>query len=162
MARIPMTNGFTVIPEGTHIFRIYNVEYEPRFGKVVVNMITASGLTHFEKFNLMNNDGSMNDKACSRFSIFAKNALNKFDIEEIDHADLLNHYIKTEVTHSIVDSTKEEGKKLTFVNIGQFAPATEFEEKPCEKALTIGAKPTQTEQPAAQPNKGVDLASLLG
>ena len=27
MARIPMTSGFTLIPEGTYVFRIYDVSY---------------------------------------------------------------------------------------------------------------------------------------
>ena len=28
MARIPMTSGFTLIPEGTYVFRIYDVSYD--------------------------------------------------------------------------------------------------------------------------------------
>ena len=32
MARIPMTSGFTLIPEGTYVFRIYDVCYDDEFG----------------------------------------------------------------------------------------------------------------------------------
>ena len=28
MARIPMTSGFVLIPEGTYVFRIYDVSYD--------------------------------------------------------------------------------------------------------------------------------------
>ena len=46
MARIPMTSGFMVIPEGTYIFRIYDVSYDEEFGKIVIKLVTADGMTH--------------------------------------------------------------------------------------------------------------------
>ena len=166
MARIPMTSGFTTIPEGTYVFRIYNVDYDPRFGKIAISMVTAKGLTHIQRYNLMNADGTMNDKSCNMFSYFAKNAMNQFDMEEIDHSDLLNRFIQADVAHNVKDSTKEEGKTVTFVNLSNFAPADDFDETPCEKALTLSAKPVQEkpvqEKPKAEtPTTGVNLASLL-
>ena len=35
MARIPMTSGFTLIPEGEYVFRIYDVQYDEEFGKLM-------------------------------------------------------------------------------------------------------------------------------
>ena len=32
MARIPMTSGFTLIPEGTYVFLIYDAKYDEEFG----------------------------------------------------------------------------------------------------------------------------------
>ena len=62
MATIQMTGGtFTVCPEGRHIFRIYKVDFNPDFGKVVVYMVNAQGITHRENFGLMRADGSMNE-----------------------------------------------------------------------------------------------------
>lgn len=171
MATIPMTGGFALVPEGTHVFRIYNVDYDPTFGKLLVHMVTAQGITHRERFGLMKSDGTMNDGACNAFSFFAKTALNNFGLAEIDHADLINHYIKAEVTHIEVDSTKEEGKKLTFPKLNNFSPADAFETAPVPKALTLGttptasatqAAPTPTPTPTPTVSTGVDLKSILG
>ena len=32
MARIPMTSGFVIIPEGEYVFRIYDATYDEDFG----------------------------------------------------------------------------------------------------------------------------------
>lgn len=156
MATIPMTSGFTRVPEGTHVFRIYNVEYDPTFGKIVVHLVTAQGITHREYFGLIGKDGNANEGACNAFSFFAKTTLNDFSLAEIDHADLINHYVKATATHSVVDSTTEPGKTKTFVNLSNYEVAHEFDEKPVEKALTLGTTPPVTEA------KTTNLASLLG
>ena len=46
MARIPMTSGFTLIPEGTYVFRIYDVKYDETFGKLSVMLVNAQGMKH--------------------------------------------------------------------------------------------------------------------
>lgn len=148
MATIPMTSGFTRVPEGTHVFRIYNVEYDPTFGKIVVHLVTAQGITHREYFGLIGKDGNANEGACNKFSFFAKTALNNFSLSEIDHTDLVNHYIKAKVEHTVVDSTTEPGKTKTFVNLNNYEVASEFDETPVEKALTLGASfPNTMSQP---------------
>lgn len=133
MARIKLSDGYTMIPEGSHVFYINDVEYDETFGKVSIHMQTATGRKHTERYNLIDNNGNENPKAMNAFSYFAKNALNRFDALEIDHADLIGHYIRAEVLHTEVPSTKEEGKMKTFVNLGEKSPATGFEE-PASKA----------------------------
>ena len=34
MARIPMTSGFVIIPEGEYVFRIYDATYDEDFGRI--------------------------------------------------------------------------------------------------------------------------------
>ena len=34
MAKIGLTEGFTLIPEGTHVFKITEVKYKEVFGKM--------------------------------------------------------------------------------------------------------------------------------
>ena len=161
MARIPLTGGFTLIPEGTHILRIYKVDYDANFGKLVIHLVNADGITHMERFGLMRENGTMNDGACNKFSFFAKNALNDFTIAEIDHNDLVDHYIKVDITHTTSESTKEEGKTVTFANSSNYAPASGFDRTACERALTLGKTTAiPTTAPAPQ-TSGVDLASLL-
>lgn len=161
MATIPMTGGFAVCPEGEHIFRIYNVDYDADFGKLVVYMVNAQGITHSERFNLMNKDGSYNEGACGAFSYFAKIALNNFGIEEIDHTDIINHYIKAEITHTVVPSTKDPTKNVTFANIGDKWVADGFDTEPCKKAIELGSNREVKKAPAQPKSADVDLNSLL-
>lgn len=159
MAIIPMTSGFSICPEGKHIFRIYKVDYDPDFGKLVVHMVNAQGIKHMERFSLMNTNGEMNDKACNAFSFFAKTALNNFSIAEIDHNDLVNRYIGLEIVHTHSPSRNDPTKTVTFANASDKWVADGFDTTPVAKALSLGneTEPTQESAPSAE----VDLNSLL-
>ena len=167
MATIQLTSGFTVCPEGVHIFRIYKVEYNQDFGKLNIHLVNAQGITHVERFSLINASGVPNEKAYNAFSYFAKTALNNYTLDVIDPNNLVGHYIKAEVVHTIVPSNKEQGKTMTFANLSNKWVADGFDTTPVAKALTLG---TETEQPqveepkAAAPTqtKGLDLDNLLG
>lgn len=168
MAIIPMTSGFTLCPEGEHIFRIYKVEYKEDFGKLSIYLVNAQGNTHRENFSLMNNDGSANDKACAAFSFFAKTALNDFAIAEVDPQMLVDHYIKATVVHSTSASTKDPTKTSTFANLDrEKSPADGFDTTPVPKALTLGKETNVTITPAvtptvqATPTTGLDINALL-
>ena len=118
MATIQMTGGtFTVCPEGKHIFRIYKVDFNQDFGKVVVYMVNAQGITHRENFGLMRADGSMNDAACNAFSYFARTALNDYSREAIDHTELVGRYIGAEVVHTVQPNRNDPTKTVTFANL---------------------------------------------
>lgn len=160
MAMIPMTNTFSICPKGEQVFRIYKVDYNEAFGKLTVYLVNAQGNVVQNRFSLMNQDGSTNDKACNAFSFFAKNALNDFSIPAVDPMMLVDRYIKLEVTHTEAPSTKEPGKIATFVNVKSPSVADGFDAEPCAKALTLGKAvpitPT-TEAPAT----GLDLNALL-
>jgi hypothetical protein len=169
MATIQMTgNNFTVCPEGRHIFRIYKVDFNPDFGKVVVYMVNAQGITHRENFGLMRADGSMNEGACNAFSFFARTALNDFSREAIDHTELVNHYIGATVVHTVQPNRNDPSKSVTFANlVGEKWVAHGFDTTPVAKALSLG---TETELPTAPtvatptpaPTTGLDLNALLG
>ena len=170
MATIQMTNNnFTVCPEGRHIFRIYKVDYNPDFGKLVIHLVNAQGITHRENFSLMRADGSMNEGACNAFSFFARTALNDFTREAIDHTELVNRYIGAEVVHTVQPNRNDPTKTVTFANlVGEKWVASGFDTTPVAKALTLG---TETEAPkavtpapvaSAPATTGLDLDSLLG
>jgi hypothetical protein len=169
MATIQMTNNtFTVCPEGRHVFRIYKVDFNQDFGKVVVYMVNAQGITHRENFGLMRADGSMNDGACNAFSFFARTALNDFSREAIDHTELVNRYIGAEVVHTVQPNKNDPTKTVTFANlVGEKWAVDGFDVPPVPKALTLGTEPeapktepTVVETPA--PTTGLDLNALLG
>lgn len=167
MAIIPMTSGFTVCPEGVHIFRIYKVDYNEEFGKLTAHLINAQGITIQERYSLMGQDGSINEKACNAFSFFAKTALNDFSLEAVDPAMLVDRYIKAEVTHTKTVSNKDPNKTVTFANLGDKWVADGFDTTPVVKALTLGKETTAPAVPVAQPTPtapattGLDLNALL-
>ena len=144
MARIPMTGGFQIMPEGEQVLKITKAEYDEDFGKAIFTMENAKGQTCQERFSFLNQDGSPNEKALGAFSFFAKTALNDFDIEDVDPEELVGHYIKAEVIHNKVPSTKDPTKMMTFVNLGSKSPANGFEGAPAPKTT------------------GLDLSALLG
>ena len=165
MAQIKMTSGFTVCPEGVHIFRIYKVDYNQEFGKLTVYLVNAQGITHTARLSLISNNGEVNEKACNAFSYFAKTALNDFTLESIDHNDLVGHYIKAEVVHTITPSTKEPSKTMTFANLSNKWVADGFDTTPVARALTLGTgeePPKVVDTPKSTTTKGLDLDSLLG
>lgn len=171
MAIIPMTSGFSLCPKGVQIFRIYKVDYNEEFGKLVVHLVNAQGITIQERFSLLNQNGESNEKACNAFSFFAKTALNDYSLEAVDPIMLVDHYIKADVTHSVQPSNKDPNKTVTFANLGDKWTADGFDTTPVPKALTLG-KETATPAPAAPatqakpapapaPTTGLDLTALL-
>ena len=144
MARIPMTGGFQIMPEGEQVLKITKAEYDEDFGKAIFTLTNAKGQTCQERFGLLNQDNTPNEKALSAFSFFAKTALNDFDIEDVDPVELVGRYIRAVVIHNKVESKKEPGKMMIFVNLGDKSPADGFEGAPAPKST------------------GLDLNALLG
>jgi hypothetical protein len=142
-----MTGGFQMIPEGEQVLKITKAEYDEDFGKATFTLENAKGQTCQERFSLLNQDGSPNEKALGAFSFFAKTALNDFDFEDVDPEELVGHYLRAEVIHKKVPSNKDPNKMMTFTNLGDKSPADGFD----------GA-PTPAPAPKAS---GLDLAALL-
>lgn len=167
MARIPMTSGFTLIPEGEYVFRIYDAIYDEDFGKIEVKLVNAQGATHTERFTIKNKDDEYNEGALNAFSYFAKTALNDYGVEDIDPSDLIDCYIWAEVVHSKVESNKEPGKMVTFANLRDKASAEMFDTEPVARALTLGKNggnvaPVPPKKQETTTTTGLDLDSLLG
>lgn len=166
MARIPTTGGFTLCPEGIHVFRIYDVTYDEEFGKLEIKMVNAQGIKHTERYSLKDQNDEPNEGALNAFSYFAKVALDDFNIEEIDHTDLIDHYIKAEVVHTKQPSRKDPTKTLTFANLGDKWVANGFETTPVPAALSMSSEQDKPKEaapaptPAAKP-AGLDLDKLL-
>ena len=159
---IQMTSGFTLCPKGVQVFRIYKVDYNEEFGKLVVHLVNAKGITVQERFSLMNQDGSINERACAAFSFFAKTALNDFTLEAVDPVTLIDHYIKADVKHTETPSRTDPTKTMTFVNLGDKWVADGFDTTPVPKALNLGKENATPVAPATQATPaGLDLDSLL-
>ena len=175
MARIPMTSGFALIPEGTYVFRIYEAKYDEEFGKIEIKLVNAAGMTHTERFSIKDKNDELNEKALNAFSYFAKTAMNDFSLEDVDPSELVDHFICAEVVHTKLPSNNDPTKTLTFANLGDKSPAEYFDTDPVARALTIGKEGATAAAPqktapaaqtapaqAAQVTKGLDLNALLG
>ena len=164
MAKIGLSDGFSLIPEGTHVFKITGVSYKEAFGKLEITMQTQSGAKHIERFSLLKTDGSPNEGALNAFSYFAKTALDDFTVKDIDDQELVGHFIRCEVEHEEVESNKTPGKMLKFARLGDKEAAYGFDEEEAAPAAPKQSKPAQAE-PAKQEGKkpaAFDLGSLLG
>ena len=152
MAKIKLSKGgFTPIAEGEHIFKITKSTYDEDFGKLEIEMVIASGQKHIERYSLIRNDGEINEGALNAFSYFAKTALNNFNLDEIDHNDLVGCYIKATVEHEKLPSKNDPAKTVTFLRLTNQAPASGFEkEEEREKSNE------------SDTTGGIDLDDLLG
>ena len=148
MARIPMTGGFQIMPEGEQVLKITAAEYDEDFGKAIFTLANAKGQTCREQFSLLNQDGTPNEKSMNAFSFFAKTAMNDFDLEDIDPVELVGHYLRAEVTHRTQPNRNDPTKTVTFINLGNKSPADGFD----------GVSATAPAPKAA----GLDLSALLG
>lgn len=175
MARIPMTSGFTLIPEGTYVFRIYDASYDEEFGKIEIKLVNAAGMTHTERFFIKDKNDELNEKALNAFSYFAKTAMGDYSLEDVDPVELIDHFICAEVVHTKLPSNKDPNKTVTFANLGDKSTADYFDIEPVARALSISRGEGKTTPPApkqptaaptaptaAQPSKGLDLDALLG
>lgn len=119
MAKIGLSEGFTLIPEGTHVFKITAVNYKEAFGKLEITMQTQSGAKHIERFSLLKTDGSPNEGALNAFSYFAKTALNDFSLTEIDHEDLVGCFIECDVEHDVQPNKNKPDKTCHIRSAGR-------------------------------------------
>lgn len=130
MARIPMSSGFTVIPEGEYVFKITSVSYDEKWGKLEIKMSTYKGLTHVERYTLKDaSTDEPNESALNAFSFFAKTALNDFNIPDVDPDELVGHYIRATVEHNKVPNKNNPDKIMTFARLGDKSPALCYDEE---------------------------------
>lgn len=164
MAKIGLTEGFTLIPEGTHVFKITDVKYKEDFGKLEITMQTQGGSKHIERFGLLKSDGSPNEGAYNAFSYFAKTALQNFELNEIDHTDLIGHFIECDVEHDVQPNKNKPDKTVTFVRLSDKRPSDGWEESVGTSSAPAPKTAPAASQAASKPSVkgGMDLAALLG
>ena len=132
MAKMKLSeSGFSLIPEGTTIFKVMSVDdskYED-FGKLAVKLQTAKGETHTETFSLISaKTGEINEGALKAWSYFARVCLNNYQADEIDTQDIVGCYIQATVKHETFTRTKGDkaGTEGTSVRLNDYTSATGF------------------------------------
>ena len=135
MAKVKLSEStFTLIPEGTTIFKVMEVDdskYED-FGKLFVKLQTAKGETHTENFTIIKTNGELNEGALKAWSYFARTCLGNYQVDEIDTQDIVGCYIKATVKHETYIRTKGDhaGEEGTSVRLNDYAKATGFDTQP--------------------------------
>lgn len=145
MAKIHLTEGFSIIPVGSTIFKITDAEYKEDFGKVKLTLETENGLRHYETYNVQSDGGA------KAFSFTAKCALNDFSATEVDPEELIGKFIEADVEHEEVPSKDDPNKTMTFARLKNKRASTGFSASP------------KTSAPASTGKSAADrLAELLG
>lgn len=108
------SEGYVVVPEGIQVLTIISAKAVPsgRPQFIEVEFKHANGGVVKSKYDLTKEIGA------AIFSILLRCTIG--DVEEFDTDDigtLIGKTIKAEIVHNKVESTKEAGKILTFVNI---------------------------------------------
>ena len=160
MAKIGLSEGFTLIPEGAHVFKITAVNYKEAFGKLEITMQTQSGAKHIERFSLLKTDGSPNEGALNAFSYFAKTALNDFSLTEIDHEDLVGCFIECDVEHDVQPNKNKPDKTVTFARLADKRPSEGWIEGEAPTPTPATKPAPAASQTAKKPS--FDLNALLG
>ena len=152
MARITLSRGYSVVPEGQGIlFTITNVKYDTDFGKLEVTCKTNNDDTHIERYSFIKSNGETNDKALFAFSCFARAVLDDPDLDDVDEQELLNKKFYADVTHD-VQERKDGNGTITYSRLNNVQPY-------------LTRKPQSVPQPKPQPkpsNDTIDLDDLLG
>lgn len=131
MAKMKLSESkFSLIPEGTHIFKVTEVndeKYED-FGKLAVKLQTAKGQSHVENFTLLKANGEVNEGALKAWSYFARTCLNNFSADEIDTQDIVGCYIKATVKHETYTRTRGEnaGTEGKTARLNDYTTASGF------------------------------------
>lgn len=160
MAKIGLTEGFSLIPEGTFVFQITAVNYKEAFGKMEITMQTQTGSKHIERFSLLRANGEPNEGALNAFSYFAKTALGDFSLTEIDHEDLLGCFIECDIEHDVQPNKNKPDQTVTFVRLADKRPSEGFEV--AEGKVTTPAPKTAPAASQGAKKPPMDLKSLLG
>lgn len=159
-------NDFSLISEGKHVFRIYDVddveEYknDPDLYKrtIIVHMVIANGKKHKETYHVAKN-GKMVPAACNAFGFLAHVALHDFTLDGCEAKDIIGCYIGAEVKHSVVDSNKGDGSKVTFMNLGNKWQVDGWDEEPSERTKNLFKKDDEVLEPEEEDD--FDYDSIL-
>lgn len=134
--KVKLTEGtFTLMREGEQVLKVISAEGKPknRPKNLEIKFENGYGETLSNTYQL---DGS-NEKAMFVTSFLLKALLG--DIKEFDTDDiptLVGKCVRVEVIHTEVESKKEDGKMLTFANIGKILSGA----SPAEMAVSKSAE----------------------
>lgn len=119
-------DGFKMMDEGTYIFKIVSAKYDDLKDSVAVGLTTKAGEKHTEFYNLVKNNGDVNEfqvknivRLCATALEDASLKKQPFDTDTLD--EIVGKFIEAEVQHSTYN-----GKTRAQLNPWSYAPAQSF------------------------------------
>lgn len=141
MPRIPIThNSYELLPEGEYVFGVTGVEYDDKFGRLTLHLITAQGRRHDDRYFLLDSKGEPNSAAYSAFSATAYAITDDQEADSVDPDELVGKYFSASLSHDEKNSKANPGKKTTFVKLTNKRHASGFDSQPTEEVLSIMGK----------------------
>ena len=127
MSKFALSFGnFDPIPEGTDVvLRIKSVDDSKleTFGKVKVILEDEKGHNHTENFSMYLSDGKTENNAgrwyLTNLYMVALGLDEIEDGEEVDLQNMTGHFIRCDITHEKVESTKKPGTFNTYSRLGK-------------------------------------------
>ena len=148
----PASNGFMPIPEGRHVLQINAVKYDEKTGKLQITLKNRDGLSHVERYSLLKDRDTVNEKAMAVFSYLARAALGRTTIEQVDPEQLIGCFIETTVEHNTFPKT--DGSEGISVKLTNTTPSYGWATVPTPEPEVNPAPVTE--------NGAVDLKALFG
>lgn len=157
MAKFGLTYAnFDPIPEGKDVvLRVKSVDDKKfeSFGKCKIILEDVNGQTHTENFSIYGSDGKSENSIAmfllSKFYMVAMDLDEITDGEEVELQDMVGKYIRCDITHEQIESTKKPGTFTTFSRLGR------------EKTHAEGFDTEPTVKKSA-PKKPLNLDDILG
>ena len=139
MAKIKLVEtgaGFIDKAAKNELLKITSCEYNPDFGKVTMTLADQSGKVMNNNFNLLNADGSNNEGALKAFSYFAKVALGDWDRDDVEDTDLINCYIRGDISLNEGKEKSKTGETMWFANLDKvYMTEDKFTKTKAKKAV---------------------------
>lgn len=122
-------DGFKMMDEGTYIFKVLEAKYDEMKDSVSVKVANQAGKTHVEFFNLVKNNGEVNEFQVKSIVRLCATALNdeslKFQPFDTDVlVDLVGAFFQADIVHDSYND-KERANIAPF----SYASAEGFDSK---------------------------------
>lgn len=161
MARIALTSSFKQIPEGQHVFYVYDAQYDETFGQLDLYLFSeTTGDTHRERFFFLSKDGEPNETSMSIFSYLAHVILDDFEVEDVDPVELIGHRFVADIAYQ--EGTNKNGQKRNYARldnksvydgraVAYYWDDSDFAKAWYAKQAKANSVPAETQQPAPVP-----------
>ena len=141
MAKINLsenTGGSYIKEAGKNVLlQITHAKYNPDFGKVEMTLSNEKGETMNNNFGLMNNDGSINEKALKAFSYFARVAVGDWDRDDIEDEELVGCYIRADISLKEGKEKNKDGEIMMFANLDKVYTTNDSFKKSKAKSAVV-------------------------
>lgn len=120
-------NEWSVIEEGIYEFTVTEVDYDEKFGKLILKFKTKDGKYHSEFFSLKNGK-SKNEAALKAFANTARRILGDFSVKGIDPEDLVGKVFTARIEHTESEDGEKKYAHLKDIKAGAKEEEEEEEE----------------------------------